>query len=267
MHLIIRLHLCQRRGWSPLGGPFSLDYFSILVLQVILTCEFCCVTRGGPKPECLIWEKFVKYCLGPNWPKTIFPVFPTYVQEPQQSHPPILPCLEKCWGLSQSSQDLALQLGIRQLHLRLCRIPASLPWPGEPRRTHSQSSQAAHFSEWLGVQTPGVLPGVPPQPCRPGLDARGPHAGAALTTSTGPDCQEPTADLAGWAGLASRTQTEALVLHTLPRIQAGLCLFSLVKAWMNKRFFKQKHCSSRNKRFFHKVQFCQENPLPCFLWP
>lgn len=45
----------------------------------------------------------------------------------------------------------------------------------------------------------------------------------------------------------------ALLLRRLPRTQAGVCLFNLVKAWTNKGFFKQKLCRSRNRRFSHEV--------------
>lgn len=241
--------------------------FLILVLRVILTCEFCCVTRVGPKEESVIWERFVRYWLGPNWPENFFPVFPTYVQELQQSHPPILPCRQKCWGLSQSSQDLALQLGIKQLHLRLYGMPASLPWPREPRPCQSQSLQASHFLESLGLQTQGVLPGITLPALQTGaVCQRHSRRGypAYEQKSQLPRAYSRPGQL-GWPGVTD-PERGALVLCILPRIQAGLCLFKLEKAWMNKRFFKQKHCRSRNKRFSHEVYLRQENSLPCFLW-
>lgn len=92
-------------------------------------------------------------------PKTFFLPFPLTFRSCKS--PTLLSsCVDSHWGLSQCSQVLAVQLGIGQLHLRRCGMPASLPGHREPRPAPSQNLQASHILESLGPQARGVLPGI-----------------------------------------------------------------------------------------------------------
>lgn len=87
-----------------------------------------------------------------------------------------------------------------------CQHPCPDPESQDPVRARA-CKLLTFWSHWVSRLRACCLASLP-QPCRLGLAARGPHAGATLPTSRSPDCQEPTADPAGWAGPASRTQRE-----------------------------------------------------------